>query len=94
MKDWEAKVLGFSSPWWFLLLLIAGAPGQEWRAALGLVGLAVGSLGALWVIAAGGGGQAEDAACWFLLGIASMFALLILGAAVVALFGVGMAVRN
>lgn len=86
MKSWEVKLVGFLSPWWFLLLV--GFPGLEhrWREPVGVLGLAVGSLWALWALAADAGGRAREAATWFLLGLASIPALLILGVVLSALW--------
>lgn len=81
MKIWEAKLAGFATPWWCLLLLGVPGPGQEVRALLGLIGMAVGSMGSLWALASGEEGRATEAARWFLIAIASMAALLMLGVA-------------
>lgn len=76
---WEAKLAGFATPWWCLLLLGVPGPGHEVRALLGLIGMAVGSMGSLWALASGEQGRATEAGRWFLIAIASMAALVILG---------------
>lgn len=80
LKDWGVKLLGFASPWWFLLLLGVPGVGHQWREGVGMLGVTLGSLWSLWVLAADEAGRARTSAIWFLFGLVSIPALLILGA--------------
>ena len=85
-KDWQAKLVGLASPWWFLLLVGWTGPGHEWREPVGMLGISVGSLWSLWVLAADGAGWAREGATWFLIGLASIPAVLLVGAGLMALW--------
>lgn len=82
MKRWEAKVLGFATPWWLLALTFIG---ESWLGYLPVLQLLL-ALGVGFKVAmsVGTAATAENAkleqvvAGWFVLGILSLFVLPIL----------------
>lgn len=77
MKDWQAKLLGFSMAWWLLLQAFIDAPALGLRIWLGLAGLIVGTLVALSVATGDEPMTSRIIASWFLRGVASMLALIL-----------------
>ena len=75
MKEWEARVLGFTSAWWMLAQALVPGPAPGLRAVLGMLALLVGALAALSVAGEVESRTGRTIANWFLLGIASMLAL-------------------
>lgn len=75
MKEWEAKVLGFTSAWWLLALAFIGGAWLGISPVAGLMGLAVGAIVALFVATAENATVGRVFAIWFLRGVLSMVAL-------------------
>lgn len=79
MKKWEAKMLGFTSAWWMLGQVLISGPARGPRVVLGLLSLFVGALVALSMSAEVESTTARTIANWFLLGIASVLAMVFVG---------------
>lgn len=76
MKEWEARMLGFTGAWWMLGQVFIPGPAHGPRIVLGLLGLFVGGLASLAVAAEVESRTIATITNWFLLGIASMLALI------------------
>lgn len=94
MKEWEAKVLGFSAPWWLLVMPFIKAPLQQERAVLTLVALPVALVFAIIVSRGSKKGAVHLVADCFLLGIGSISVLFLGIVVLAALMSLGSAILS